>query len=410
MASAAGSLFARTYAGHTGVDPYTTAVSDVYQDCSAKASSPARACTTSTRSRRRSRAACRRTRCSRTTCSRACYARAALVTDVEVVDDYPSSVLAHARRQHRWVRGDWQILWWLLPVRADAQRARAQSAAAHRALEDSRQPAAQPGAAGALAAARRRLDGAAGPPARVDAPRRSLPLAFPSLPAPLEALRGPRTGPVLARVPAHAAATTSRTDAGARSRCSSTFLAHQAWRDGPRHRRHARAAGHHQAAPARMGNSRRSAVAQRPGALARVFCRDMAASPLLGDRALPDRRARRGRRRCRSRAADPRAVGRRAAGSRMHSAGRSPRAPARSTPRTRVSPRRRAPDLALLRRLRRRRATTGLPPDNVQVDPGAAHRAPHVADQHRHGPAATLAAHDFGFITPTSSSSASTPR
>ena len=32
MASAAGSRFARTYAGHTGVDPYTTAVSDVYQD------------------------------------------------------------------------------------------------------------------------------------------------------------------------------------------------------------------------------------------------------------------------------------------------------------------------------------------------------------------------------------------
>ena len=43
------------------------------------------------------------------------YARTALVTDIEVVDDYPSSVLAHARRQHRWVRGDWQILWWLFP-------------------------------------------------------------------------------------------------------------------------------------------------------------------------------------------------------------------------------------------------------------------------------------------------------
>ena len=27
----------------------------------------------------------------------------------------PSSVLAHARRQHRWVRGDWQILLWLFP-------------------------------------------------------------------------------------------------------------------------------------------------------------------------------------------------------------------------------------------------------------------------------------------------------
>src|SRR5207244_8119405 len=32
MSSAAGSLFSRVYAGHTGVDPYTTAVSDTYQD------------------------------------------------------------------------------------------------------------------------------------------------------------------------------------------------------------------------------------------------------------------------------------------------------------------------------------------------------------------------------------------
>ena len=32
LTSAAGSLFARLYAGHTGVDPYTTAVSDTYQD------------------------------------------------------------------------------------------------------------------------------------------------------------------------------------------------------------------------------------------------------------------------------------------------------------------------------------------------------------------------------------------
>ena len=44
------------------------------------------------------------------------YARTAFVPDVEIVDDFPSSVLAHARRQHRWVRGDWQILAWLLPV------------------------------------------------------------------------------------------------------------------------------------------------------------------------------------------------------------------------------------------------------------------------------------------------------
>jgi cyclic beta-1,2-glucan synthetase len=43
------------------------------------------------------------------------HARVALVSDVELVDEYPSSVLAHARRQHRWIRGDWQILLWLFP-------------------------------------------------------------------------------------------------------------------------------------------------------------------------------------------------------------------------------------------------------------------------------------------------------
>lgn len=43
------------------------------------------------------------------------YARAGLLSDVEVVDDYPSHFSAYSRRKHRWVRGDWQIILWLLP-------------------------------------------------------------------------------------------------------------------------------------------------------------------------------------------------------------------------------------------------------------------------------------------------------
>jgi hypothetical protein len=43
------------------------------------------------------------------------YARAGLVSDIEVVDDYPSHMTAFSRRKHRWVRGDWQIIFWLLP-------------------------------------------------------------------------------------------------------------------------------------------------------------------------------------------------------------------------------------------------------------------------------------------------------
>ena len=115
MASAAGSLFARTYAGHTGVDPYTTAVSDVYQDLfgegifTGKGLYDVDAFAAALEGRVPENALLSHD------LFEGLYARTALVTDIEVVDDYPSSVLAHARRQHRWVRGDWQILWWLFP-------------------------------------------------------------------------------------------------------------------------------------------------------------------------------------------------------------------------------------------------------------------------------------------------------
>lgn len=115
MASAAGSLFARTYAGHTGVDPYTTAVSDLYQDVfgegifTGKGLYDVDAFMTALEGRVPENALLSHD------LFEGLHARAALVTDAEVVDDYPSNVLTHAKRQHRWVRGDWQILWWLFP-------------------------------------------------------------------------------------------------------------------------------------------------------------------------------------------------------------------------------------------------------------------------------------------------------
>jgi cyclic beta-1,2-glucan synthetase len=115
MASAAGSLFARVYAGHTGVDPYTTAVSDTYQDLFGEGSFTGKglydvdAFVAALEGRVPENALLSHD------LFEGVYARTALVTDVEVVDDYPASVLAHARRQHRWVRGDWQILRWLFP-------------------------------------------------------------------------------------------------------------------------------------------------------------------------------------------------------------------------------------------------------------------------------------------------------
>lgn len=41
------------------------------------------------------------------------YARAGLATDIEMVEDFPSQSSAYMRRKHRWVRGDWQIAQWM---------------------------------------------------------------------------------------------------------------------------------------------------------------------------------------------------------------------------------------------------------------------------------------------------------
>ena len=114
--SAAGSLFARVYAGHTGVDPYTTAVSDTYQDLfgegvfTGKGLYDVDAFMAAVEGRVPENALLSHD------LFEGVHARTALVSDIEMVDDYPANLLAHARRQHRWVRGDWQILAWLLPI------------------------------------------------------------------------------------------------------------------------------------------------------------------------------------------------------------------------------------------------------------------------------------------------------
>ncbi len=113
--SAADSLFARLYSGHTGVDPYTTAVSDTYQDVfgegifTGKGLYDVDAFTAALEDSVPENALLSHD------LFEGLHARVALVSDVELVDEYPSSVLAHARRQHRWIRGDWQILLWLFP-------------------------------------------------------------------------------------------------------------------------------------------------------------------------------------------------------------------------------------------------------------------------------------------------------
>ena len=119
--SASLSRFASIYSGETGYDIYTRAVSDVYQDLYGEGIFTGKGIyEAEVLQAVLDRRFPRNSLLSHDLIEGA-YARAGLVTDVEVIDDYPSHYSAHIRRNHRWVRGDWQITRWLLPRVIDEQ-------------------------------------------------------------------------------------------------------------------------------------------------------------------------------------------------------------------------------------------------------------------------------------------------
>ena len=123
VASASRSRLAAIYSGETGFDIYTRAISDVYQDLFGEGIFTGKGIyEASTMYRVLERRFPRNSLLSHDLIEGA-YARAGLVTDVEVIDDYPSQYHAHTRRKHRWIRGDWQILRWLFsPVPDESGR------------------------------------------------------------------------------------------------------------------------------------------------------------------------------------------------------------------------------------------------------------------------------------------------
>ena len=113
--STARSRLASIYSGQTGFDIYTCAVSDVYQDLYGEGTFVGKGIyEVQTLHRVLDHRFPRNSLLSHDLIEGA-YARAGLVSDVEVIEDYPSHYSAHNRRKHRWLRGDWQIVEWLRP-------------------------------------------------------------------------------------------------------------------------------------------------------------------------------------------------------------------------------------------------------------------------------------------------------
>jgi cyclic beta-1,2-glucan synthetase len=115
LPSAHRSRFAAIHSGHPGVDPYTTAVSDVYQDLYGEGSFTGKGIYDVDAFEQATHRRFPENTLLSHDLVEGSYARAGLVTEITVYDDYPSRYLAHARRKHRWIRGDWQLLGWLTP-------------------------------------------------------------------------------------------------------------------------------------------------------------------------------------------------------------------------------------------------------------------------------------------------------
>jgi cyclic beta-1,2-glucan synthetase len=110
------SIFQGVFSGPSGIDPYAFAVSDVYQDMFGEGSYSGKGIYDI--------AAFETTLANRVGDNRllshdlfeGIYARCGLASGVEVVEEYPSRYDVATARLHRWTRGDWQLLPWVLGV------------------------------------------------------------------------------------------------------------------------------------------------------------------------------------------------------------------------------------------------------------------------------------------------------
>jgi cyclic beta-1,2-glucan synthetase len=107
------SWFARVFARSAGVDPYSSAVSDVYQDLFGRATFTGKGIYDVDAFEATAGPAFPEYHILSHDLIESNFARCGLATDIELFDDFPARYHAYARREHRWARGDWQLLPWL---------------------------------------------------------------------------------------------------------------------------------------------------------------------------------------------------------------------------------------------------------------------------------------------------------
>jgi cyclic beta-1,2-glucan synthetase len=124
------SRYAQLYGSEPGLDPYTRAVSDVYQDLFEEGSFIGKGIYDVAVFEETLKDRFPDNRILSHDLLEGCYARSGLLSDVQFYEDYPSSYSTDVSRRHRWIRGDWQIASWLFsrvpsrPVAGETKSAR----------------------------------------------------------------------------------------------------------------------------------------------------------------------------------------------------------------------------------------------------------------------------------------------
>ena len=115
LTSATSSWFSQLFSGQAGLDPYTSVVSDVYQDLFAEGSYVGKGIYDIRAFETVLEGKVPENTLLSHDLFEGSFARVGLASDIELYDDFPTRYMAYSKRLHRWVRGDWQLLPWILP-------------------------------------------------------------------------------------------------------------------------------------------------------------------------------------------------------------------------------------------------------------------------------------------------------
>ena len=108
-----GSFYQRVFAGPSGLDPYAAAASDVYQDLLDEGSFTGKGIYDVDAFEAAMRGRVPDDTLLSHDLFEGVFARSGLASDVELIDEFPARYDVDAKRQHRWIRGDWQLLPWI---------------------------------------------------------------------------------------------------------------------------------------------------------------------------------------------------------------------------------------------------------------------------------------------------------